>query len=63
MAAASTSPARSRGFAQAVADWIAALGGLVMNWVIAVEDMLAFFMRTLGWLVRKPRGDTLLPSF
>jgi phospholipid/cholesterol/gamma-HCH transport system permease protein len=63
MAASSTSPARSRGFAHAVADWITALGGLVMNWVIAVEDMMAFFLRTLRWLVRKPRGDTLLPNF
>ena len=63
MAATSTSPARSRGFTRAVVDWIAALGGLVLNWVIAVEDMMAFFMRTLWWLVRKPRGDTLLANF
>jgi len=52
------------GFARAVVDWIAALGGLVMNWVIAVEDVLAFFVRTVAWLVRRrPRADTLLPNF
>ncbi|MEX0675437.1 MAG: ABC transporter permease [Pirellulales bacterium] len=63
MSASSTSRARSRGFALAVADWIAALGGLVMNWVFAIKDVLAFFLHTLRWLARRPRGDTLWPNF
>ena len=64
MATPTHSQARSRGFADAVVDWIASLGGLVMNWVIAVEDVMEFFVRTLLWLVRRrPRAETLLPNF
>jgi phospholipid/cholesterol/gamma-HCH transport system permease protein len=63
MAAHATTHAH-RGFGQAVVDWISDLGGLVMNWVIAVEDVIEFFVRTLAWIVRRrPRGDTLLPNF
>jgi phospholipid/cholesterol/gamma-HCH transport system permease protein len=48
----------------AVADWIVDLGGLMMNWVIAVGDVAEFFFRTLSWIVRrKPRADMLLPNF
>ncbi len=65
MQAETTTHAPPRGsFFPAVANWIGSLGGLIMNWVIAIEDILEFFMRTLAWLVRrKPRGDTLLPNF
>ncbi len=52
------------GFLDAVIDWLSSLGGLVMNWVIAIEDVMEFFLRTLGWILRRrPRGDTLLPNF
>jgi hypothetical protein len=48
----------------AVADWIADLGGLMMNWVIAIGDVAQFFLRTLSWIARRlPRADTLLPNF
>ena len=65
MASSPLSRERSdHGFFDAVIDWVSSLGGLVMNWVIAIEDVLEFFLRTLGWIVRrKPRGDTLLPNF
>jgi phospholipid/cholesterol/gamma-HCH transport system permease protein len=64
MATQTHSPARPRGFAEAVVDWIANLGGLVMNWVIAVEDVMEFFVRTLLWMVRRrARAETLLPNF
>ncbi len=64
MSAQPATHARPHGFAEAVANWITNLGGLVMNWVIAIEDMLEFFMRTLAWIVRRrPRSDTLLPNF
>ncbi len=54
----------NHGFVEAVADWVASLGGLVMNWVIAIEDVLEFFLRTLAWILRRrPRADTLLPNF
>jgi len=63
MATQSTSHAPSRGFAEAVADWVAALGGVVMSWAFATKDVLAFFLRTLRWMSRRPRADTLLPNF
>ena len=64
MSASSISHAPSRGgFAQAVVDWIATLGDLVMSWYKSFEDLLAFFLRILWWLVRKPRSDALLPNF
>src|SRR5580765_3060501 len=48
----------------AIVDWIADLGGLLMNWVITVGDVAEFFFRTLMWIGRRlPRGDTLLPNF
>jgi phospholipid/cholesterol/gamma-HCH transport system permease protein len=48
----------------AVVDWIADLGGLILNWMIAVGDVSQFFFRTLSWIARrKPRADSLLPNF
>ncbi len=59
-----THDSRPPGFLEAAANWIAGLGGLVMNWVIAVEDMIEFFLRMVGWIFRRrPRADTLLPNF
>jgi phospholipid/cholesterol/gamma-HCH transport system permease protein len=52
------------GFLEAVIDWISSLGGLVLNWLRAVEGVLQFFASTLAWIVRRrPRADTLLPNF
>jgi phospholipid/cholesterol/gamma-HCH transport system permease protein len=48
----------------AIIDWIADLGGLMMNWVITVGDVAEFFLRTVSWIGRRvPRADTLLPNF
>ena len=48
----------------AIVDWIADLGGLMMNWVVTVGDVAEFFLRTLSWIGRRaPRADTLLPNF
>lgn len=58
-----TMPARPRGFVGAVAEWVGRLGGLLLSWYAACEDLLVFFLRMLSWLVRKPRGDALLPNF
>jgi len=65
MSTKSTSLTRSSGGPfQALAEWIADLGGLVLNWIIAVGDVSEFFFRTIGWIVtRLPRRDTLLPNF
>jgi len=65
MASDSTTISRRRGGPiQAVSDWIADLGGLVLNWVVGIGDISEFFFRTLSWIVRRmPRSDTLLPNF
>jgi phospholipid/cholesterol/gamma-HCH transport system permease protein len=61
----STSVSRPRGgLLWVMVDWISALGGLVINWVITVGDISQFFMRTLSWIfTRLPRSETLLPNF
>ncbi|MBI3839374.1 MAG: ABC transporter permease [Planctomycetia bacterium] len=64
MATQSPTLSRSGGPLEAIADWIADLGGLVMNWFITVGDVSEFFFRTLSWIfTRLPRRDTLLPNF
>jgi len=48
----------------AVADRIADLGGVVMDWVMGFGKMSMFSLRTFGWLfARLPRKETILPSF
>jgi phospholipid/cholesterol/gamma-HCH transport system permease protein len=50
--------------AQAVADWIADLGGLIVDWVVAVGNIGLFAFQTMGWLfARLPRRETILPNF
>ena len=49
---------------QAIADWIADLGGVVIRLYRVTDDMAIFFMRTLLWMfTRRPRWSTLLPNF
>ncbi len=60
----STRARRHGGPLVAVVDWIADLGGLVMNWMVGLGDVSQFFFRTLSWIFRRlPRRDTLLPNF
>ncbi len=48
----------------AMVDWIADLGGLVMDGIIGLGQISVFAMRTVGWmLTRLPRRETLLPNF
>ena len=48
----------------AVVDWIADMGGLVMDWVIGLGRISTFAMQTFGWMfTRLPRRETLLPNF
>ena len=48
----------------AVADWIADLGGVVMDGIVGLGNVSTFSLRTFGWMVtRLPRKETLLPSF
>ena len=54
----------SGGLVQALADWVADLGGLTIDWIAALGDVSLFAWRTLSWLfTRLPRKETLLPNF
>jgi phospholipid/cholesterol/gamma-HCH transport system permease protein len=48
----------------AVANWIADLGGLLIDGIIGVGSISMFSLRTFRWmLTRMPRRETLLPNF
>ncbi|MBN2473532.1 MAG: ABC transporter permease [Pirellulales bacterium] len=54
----------SGGPAQAVADWVADLGGVVIDWMIGLGSIAVFALRTLSWLtMRLPARETILPNF
>jgi phospholipid/cholesterol/gamma-HCH transport system permease protein len=56
--------AASDGPLLAVADWIADLGAVAMDWVIGLGNIATFALRTIGWMfARLPRKETILPSF
>ena len=47
-----------------IVDTITDLGGLVIEWVTALGDVVLFSARTMGWLfTRIPPAETLLPNF
>lgn len=52
------------GLFQAVADWIADCGAVVIDWLVGLGSITLFVMRTGRWLTtRLPRKETILPSF
>jgi phospholipid/cholesterol/gamma-HCH transport system permease protein len=54
----------SGGLLLAVADRIADLGEVVVDWIVGLGNIATFTMRMFGWLLtRLPRKETLLPSF
>ncbi len=66
MATAADSPVspRRRGWGESLAEPIVDLGGLVVDWLVALGDIGQFAMSMLSWLVfRLPRRETLLPNF
>lgn len=49
---------------RAVADWIADLGGLLVDWIVAIGNVAVFALQTIGWVfTRLPRRETMLPNF
>ena len=53
-----------RGLLAGLAEQLADLGGLVIQWVAFLGELSLFSVRTVSWmLARKPRRETLLPSF
>ena len=64
MASQPTIVARPTGPVSAIVNWVGDLGGLVINWLVAVGDVAEFFFRTLSWIAtRLPGRGTLLPNF
>ncbi len=52
------------GAIQAATDWIADLGGLVIDWLVGIGGIALFVFRTFLWLTtRMVRRETLLPAF
>ncbi len=48
----------------AIADWIADLGAVVIDWWLAFENIAIFSMRTASWMMtRLPRRETIIPNF
>jgi phospholipid/cholesterol/gamma-HCH transport system permease protein len=49
---------------QAVADWVADLGSVIIDWTVGLGNMAMFVVRTLLWMTtRIPRRETLIPAF
>jgi phospholipid/cholesterol/gamma-HCH transport system permease protein len=56
--------ATSGGLLQAMADWVADCGAVVIGWLTALGSLSMFSLRTARWLTtRLPRKETLLPNF
>lgn len=48
----------------AVADWVADLGAVMMDWIVGLGKISTFSLRTFGWmLTRLPRKETIWPNF
>ncbi len=53
-----------RGIVAGTVNWIADIGGLLMDWVSGLGGISIFSMRMLSWLfMRLPKRETLLPNF
>ena len=53
-----------RGVVRAVSDWIADLGGLIIDWATGVGSVSLFGLRAMRWLLTHlPRKGTTLPAF
>jgi len=54
----------SGGIMEAIADWIADCGAVVIDWLIALGSTTIFALRTVRWLMtRLPCRETILPNF
>ncbi len=52
------------GLVQALADWIADVGGMVIDWIEGLGSLALFTFRTFLWLTtRMVRRETLIPAF
>jgi phospholipid/cholesterol/gamma-HCH transport system permease protein len=61
---ASNETHKGGGLIQAVADWVADLGGVVIEWTVGLGSLAMFCFRTVLWLItRMVRRETLIPAF
>lgn len=52
------------GVTDAVTDWVADCGALVLDWANTLQNMTIFSLRTLLWAIsRPPPRETILPNF
>ncbi len=52
------------GLLQPVADWVADVGAVVIDWTVALGSITLFALRTARWLLfRLPRRETIWPNF
>ncbi len=60
----STHPRRGFHPLEAVADWVADVGDVVVGWTTSIGEVSLFALRTIRWLfARAPARETLLPNF
>jgi phospholipid/cholesterol/gamma-HCH transport system permease protein len=55
---------RTASLMQWFVNWIADLGGMILDWMAGLGSISLFAYRMLGWLfTRMPRRETILPNF
>ena len=48
----------------AASEWVADLGSLIVDWIVALGNVSVFGLRVVAWMfTRLPRRETLLPAF
>jgi phospholipid/cholesterol/gamma-HCH transport system permease protein len=53
-----------QGLLQMAIEWVADVGSVVLDWLVALGDISLFVLRTARWLLlRLPRRETLMPNF
>lgn len=57
-------PARRFRPLAAASEWVADLGSLIVDWIVALGNVSVFGLRVVAWMfTRLPRRETLLPAF
>jgi phospholipid/cholesterol/gamma-HCH transport system permease protein len=48
----------------AASEWVADLGSLIVDWIVALGNVSVFGLKVIAWMfTRLPRRETLLPAF
>ncbi len=55
---------RTGGLVQRLANWVADLGEMLLDWLSGLGSISIFIYRMMGWLfMRLPRRETIVPNF